>query len=211
MNLDETIVAVSTPPGRGGLGVVRLSGPGARSIAKRVLKLAADHEWQPWQRRARRVARRRGPRRRPGHRHLLRQAPLLHRRGRDRDLLPWLAGGPAPLCSKAPRGRRRPAGRARRVHAARLRQWPHRSAAGRGRARPDRCDHALPGPRRGPAGRRAVVSRRIAAAQGQQLLELIALLEAGIDFAEDDLERRLQRGDPPTARSHRVRGGRAGR
>ena len=35
----ETIVAISTPPGRGGIGVVRLSGPEARAIAESMLKL----------------------------------------------------------------------------------------------------------------------------------------------------------------------------
>ena len=34
---DDTIVAVATPPGRGGLGVVRLSGPGASTIAGALL------------------------------------------------------------------------------------------------------------------------------------------------------------------------------
>ncbi len=33
----ETIAAVATPPGRGGIGVVRVSGPGARAIARAVL------------------------------------------------------------------------------------------------------------------------------------------------------------------------------
>lgn len=32
-NTDDTIVAIATPPGRGGIGVVRLSGPNAQSIA----------------------------------------------------------------------------------------------------------------------------------------------------------------------------------
>ncbi len=36
----ETIVAVATPPGRGGIGVVRLSGSDARPIAERVLGAA---------------------------------------------------------------------------------------------------------------------------------------------------------------------------
>jgi tRNA modification GTPase len=31
---DDTIVAVATPPGRGGIGVVRLSGPEAHAIAR---------------------------------------------------------------------------------------------------------------------------------------------------------------------------------
>jgi tRNA modification GTPase len=39
VNLDDTIVAVATPPGRGGIGVVRLSGPQAREIAVPLLRL----------------------------------------------------------------------------------------------------------------------------------------------------------------------------
>ncbi len=35
----DTIVAISTPPGRGGIGIVRLSGPAARSIAEPFLLL----------------------------------------------------------------------------------------------------------------------------------------------------------------------------
>ena len=45
MELDDTIVAISTPPGRGGLGVVRLSGAKAREIAMPLLRL--KHELQP--------------------------------------------------------------------------------------------------------------------------------------------------------------------
>ena len=33
MNLDDTIVAIATPPGRGGIGVVRIAGPEAQRIA----------------------------------------------------------------------------------------------------------------------------------------------------------------------------------
>ncbi len=36
---NDTIVAISTPPGRGGIGIVRLSGPQARAIAEPLLKL----------------------------------------------------------------------------------------------------------------------------------------------------------------------------
>jgi tRNA modification GTPase len=36
---EDTIVAISTPPGRGGIGIVRLSGPAARAIAEPRLKL----------------------------------------------------------------------------------------------------------------------------------------------------------------------------
>ena len=35
---DDSIVAIATPPGRGGIGIVRISGPGAPAIAADVLK-----------------------------------------------------------------------------------------------------------------------------------------------------------------------------
>jgi len=47
MHLDDTIVAVATPPGRGGIGVVRLSGAEATSIASPLLRLAHADELQP--------------------------------------------------------------------------------------------------------------------------------------------------------------------
>jgi tRNA modification GTPase len=42
VNLDDTIVAIATPPGRGGIGVVRLAGPQARAIAQPMLRLRHD-------------------------------------------------------------------------------------------------------------------------------------------------------------------------
>jgi tRNA modification GTPase len=42
VNLDDTIVAIATPPGRGGIGVVRLAGPGACAIAKTMLRLKQE-------------------------------------------------------------------------------------------------------------------------------------------------------------------------
>ena len=44
MNLDDTIVAIATPPGRGGIGVVRLAGPDAKKIAQPMLRLKHDLE-----------------------------------------------------------------------------------------------------------------------------------------------------------------------
>ena len=44
MNLDDTIVAVSTPPGRGGIGVVRLAGSEAKAIVVPMLRLKHDLE-----------------------------------------------------------------------------------------------------------------------------------------------------------------------
>ncbi|MBC8167342.1 MAG: tRNA uridine-5-carboxymethylaminomethyl(34) synthesis GTPase MnmE [Bryobacteraceae bacterium] len=42
MNPGDTIAAISTPPGRGGIGVVRLSGSQSLPIARRILDLSAD-------------------------------------------------------------------------------------------------------------------------------------------------------------------------
>ncbi len=45
MTLNETIVALSTPPGRAGLGVVRISGNQARHIAERLVPGVALLPW----------------------------------------------------------------------------------------------------------------------------------------------------------------------
>ena len=42
---NDTIVAISTPPGRGGIGIARLSGPQARSIAEFLVRL--KHPLEP--------------------------------------------------------------------------------------------------------------------------------------------------------------------
>jgi tRNA modification GTPase len=47
MHLDDTIVAIATPLGRGGIGVVRLSGSDATAIARPMLHLAHTDEMQP--------------------------------------------------------------------------------------------------------------------------------------------------------------------
>jgi tRNA modification GTPase len=46
VQLHDTIAAISTPPGRGGIGIIRLSGPNARAIAEKILKRPPD--WKPW-------------------------------------------------------------------------------------------------------------------------------------------------------------------
>ena len=48
MNPNDTIVAVSTPPGRGGLGIVRISGRDAREIALGILRFPKPPDWIPW-------------------------------------------------------------------------------------------------------------------------------------------------------------------
>jgi tRNA modification GTPase len=48
LQVHDTIAAISTPPGRAGLGVVRLSGQDARSIAERILQFRSSPDWRPW-------------------------------------------------------------------------------------------------------------------------------------------------------------------
>lgn len=48
MNLRDTIVAISTPVGRGGLGVVRLSGPQSRAVAEQILRFPQEPRWRSW-------------------------------------------------------------------------------------------------------------------------------------------------------------------
>jgi tRNA modification GTPase len=49
MQLRDTIAAISTPPGRGGIGIVRLSGAQARGIAESILRFnASPPNWVPW-------------------------------------------------------------------------------------------------------------------------------------------------------------------
>jgi tRNA modification GTPase len=45
VNLDDTIVAIATPPGRGGIGIVRIAGARALAIAKPMLRL--KHSLEP--------------------------------------------------------------------------------------------------------------------------------------------------------------------
>jgi tRNA modification GTPase len=44
---DDTIVAIATPPGQGGVGVVRLSGPAARRIGTQLFRPSHGATWRP--------------------------------------------------------------------------------------------------------------------------------------------------------------------
>jgi tRNA modification GTPase len=48
MNLHDTIAALSTPLARGGLGVIRISGPDSRLIASRILRFPPGPHWRSW-------------------------------------------------------------------------------------------------------------------------------------------------------------------
>lgn len=47
-SLDDTIAAISTPLGQGGIGIVRMSGPDALSIARRLFRPSRGHADAPW-------------------------------------------------------------------------------------------------------------------------------------------------------------------
>ena len=46
MYAEETIAAIATPPGPGGIGIVRVSGPGAQAIGEMVFRRRASGRWQ---------------------------------------------------------------------------------------------------------------------------------------------------------------------
>jgi tRNA modification GTPase len=46
VQLHDTIAAIATPPGRGGIGIIRISGPDSRRIAEKILRLRS--ELKPW-------------------------------------------------------------------------------------------------------------------------------------------------------------------
>ena len=48
MNLRDTIVALATPFGHGGLGVVRLSGPDSCRVAEEILRFKRNPQWVSW-------------------------------------------------------------------------------------------------------------------------------------------------------------------
>lgn len=48
MQLHDTIAAISTPLARSGIGVVRLSGVRAREIAETILRFPGEHQWLSW-------------------------------------------------------------------------------------------------------------------------------------------------------------------
>jgi tRNA modification GTPase len=182
MNLKDTIAAISTPLGRGGLGVVRLSGPESRRIAEGILTISAP--WQAW------------------HAHL---ATLIDRDGHaiDQVVATYFAaprsytaedvieischGSPIVLRHALERavaaGARLAApgeftlraylnGRIDLPQAEAVRDLIDATTLYQARVAAQQAGGSL--------------SRRIAPLK-EQLLELIALLEAGIDFAEDDV------------------------
>ena len=128
MNLDDTIVAIATPPGRGGIGVVRLAGPEARTIAGPMLRL--KHELAA----GRAVF---GEVIEPATGERIDEAVVTffakpHSYTADDVIEISAHGAPVVLAAYCRTGHKpwRAPGRTRRVHHAGVSQWPHRSHAG---------------------------------------------------------------------------------
>ena len=48
MLYDDTIAAIATPPGEGGIGIVRVSGPAALAILQRLFVPVRAGAWRPY-------------------------------------------------------------------------------------------------------------------------------------------------------------------
>lgn len=170
----ETIVAIATPPGRGGLGVVRISGEEARAVAERVLGAQVG---APRMAVLRKIVDQvvvtyyEGPRSYTGEDVVeiaCHGAPVLLR-----DLVERCVGAGARLANPGEFTLRAMVhGKLDLPQAEAVRDLIHATTLYQARVAA-----------RQVAGSVARVVRPIK----EQLLELVALLEAGIDFAEDDV------------------------
>ena len=182
---DDTIVAVSTPPGRGGIGVVRLSGPRAVAIAERICRREASDDWP-----ARKVvmARLSDDDGRVVDRVVLTRFVAPHSFTGEDVVEVSCHGSPAVLALAVERALAAGArtaepgeftrraylhGRLDLAQAEAVRDLIDATTVYQARVAMEQVDGSL--------------SRRLAPVK-RELLELIALLEAGIDFAEDDVD-----------------------
>jgi tRNA modification GTPase len=185
MQLGDTIAAISTPPGRGGLGILRLSGPDARAVASRILRFPADHEWKSW---SSRLAALRDAEGQPVDRVVISffAAPKSYT---AEDVVEISChGSPAVLRYALERACEQGA-RLAEPGEFTLRAFVHgRIDLPQAEAVRDLIEATtLYQARIAAQQAEGSVSRRIQPVK-ERLLELIALLEAGIDFAEDDVD-----------------------
>jgi tRNA modification GTPase len=179
--LRDTIVAISTPPGRGGLGVVRLSGKEACRIAEALLRPAP--EWQPWQAHLSQLCDRDG---------VIDQVVATYfqapRSYTAEDVVEISCHGAPVVLRYAVEGALETGARLAEPGEFTLRAFLNgRIDLPRAEAVRDLIEATTLYQARIAAQQvDGSVSRRIAPLK-EQLLELIALLEAGIDFAEDDI------------------------
>ena len=180
--LSDPIAALATPPGRSAIAVVRLSGVGAFEVAARVVD-----GFRPDRPRVATLATFRDAAGDVIDRGLVTVFPApaqLHRRRPGRALLPRRSPRPRPA-ARGPSCRRRPAGRAGRIHPPRGAQRQARPGAGRGGGRPDRRGGAGPGPGR-PRASSTAGSRAGSRIFGRRWSRPKALLAYEIDFPGED-------------------------
>jgi tRNA modification GTPase len=182
VNLKDTIAAISTPPGRGGLGVVRLSGAEARRMAEAILCISAP--WQSWHAHLATLRDRDG--------HAIDQVVATYfaapRSYTAEDVIEISCHG-SPVVLRHALERAVAAGaRLAEPGEFTLRAYVNgRIDLPQAEAVRDLIDATTLYQARVAAQQAGgSLSRRIAPLK-EQLLELIALLEAGIDFAEDDV------------------------
>ena len=181
MQLADTIVAISTPPGRAGLGIVRLSGARARSIAAQFL---APAEWHPWQAHLAQLLDAQG--------HAIDQVVVtffaLPRSYTAEDLVEIACHGSPVVLRHAVQRALEGGARLAEPGEFTLRAFLNgRIDLPRAEAVRDLIDATTLYQARIAAQQvDGSVSRRLAPLK-EPLVELIALLEAGIDFAEDDV------------------------
>lgn len=184
VQLRDTIAAISTPPGRGGLGIIRISGADARAVTERFLRFPAEASWRSWSA-------------------LLADLPDADGQTVDHVIVTYFAGPRSYTaedvveisCHGAPVVLRYALERACQAGArlAEPGEFTLRAYAN------GRIDLPQAEAVRDLIEATTLYQARIAARQAEgsvsrrikpvkdQLLELIALLEAGIDFAEDDV------------------------
>jgi tRNA modification GTPase len=180
--LQDTIVAIATPAGRGGLGVVRISGPEARSISGKILRYAES--WIPWKAHLSELLDREG--------HVVDQVVVTFfekPRSYTADDLVEISCHGSPIVLRHAVDRAIAAGaRLAEPGEFTLRAFLNgRIDLPQAEAVRELIDATTLYQARIAAQQvNGSVSRRIAPLK-EQLLELISLLEAGIDFAEDDI------------------------
>ena len=182
--LHDTIVAISTPPGCGGLGVVRLSGPRARPIAEDIVRVSGDSAWRPWRANVGELLDRAG--------HVVDQVVATFfekpRSYTAEDVVEISCHGSPVVLRHAVERAVEAGARIAEPGEFTLRAFLNgRLDLPRAEAVRDLIEATTLYQARIAAQQAGgSVSRRIAPLK-EQLLELIALLEAGIDFAEDDV------------------------
>ncbi len=182
----DTIAAISTPPGRGGIGIVRLSGPHAASIAAQLIRLR--HPLEPGRARLAEVLDDSD-----GEAERIDEAVVTYFAAPHsytaEDVVEIAAhGSPVVLDLLLRRALDRGARLAEPGEFTQRAFLSGRLDLTQAEAVRDLIDaQTLTQARQAARQLGGALSRRVAPAK-QELVELIALLEAGIDFAEDDVD-----------------------